>query len=122
MVLRFLARMSRAAGARILFWTPVISLMRLRQASLLLRVWAELLFQFLKGRPCRSLRSAGLLRGSAPGLPTLILYTVSGPSFSPHSTTQKGLNPRQRELVIARPTWVTWKLNSCPQAEEGGRE
>lgn len=78
-------------------------------------VWAELPFQFQKRRPRGGLWSAR--QACAPSSSALPV----GPCFSQHTTAQKGSNLRQRELVIARFTWVRWKRNSCQQAEGRGR-
>lgn len=62
----------------------------------------------------------GLPRGSTAGLCPLFLHFACGACFPQHTTAPRGLNLRQRKLVIARFTWVRWKLNSCRQAEGVG--
>lgn len=115
--------MSRAARFRILFWNPAISLMSRRLARIpgrghspLRGVWAELPLHLRGEGPAGGAVCQGCTSASAPSPSTLPVGTC----FSQHTAAQKGSNLRQRKRVIARSTWVRWKLNSCLQAE--GRE
>lgn len=64
-----------------------------------------------------SLRSA--CQACAPSSSAL----PAGPCLSQHATAQKGLNLRQRGLIIARFTWVRWKGTAVGRQRGGaGRE
>lgn len=65
-----------------------------------------------------SLRSA--CQACAPSSSAL----PAGPCLSQHATAQKGLNLRQRGLIIARFTWVRWKGTAVAGrgAGRGGKE